>query len=87
MQDEGSYEVCVRGRLGDRWIDWLGPGVVCRRAGAEPCRDTPEHTRIVGRFDQSALHGLLRRLGELGLVLISVRRVPEPHVGDDRRDR
>ncbi len=34
-----------------------------------------EFTSVTGWFDQSALHGLIVRIGALGLELIEIRRV------------
>lgn len=79
MHDEGTYEILVLGRLGDRWIDWLAPGVSLEGARedvvADKAGERGEITRLVGRFDQSGLHGLLRRLSDLGVVLISLKRL------------
>lgn len=65
-----NYEIVVRGRLGGaltRWFDELD----VRSSG-------PDATRLHGWFaDQAALQGLLRRLGDLGLELSCVRRLPD----------
>jgi hypothetical protein len=65
------YEIVVRGRLGGplvRWFDDL-----------EVRTSEPDATCLLGWFpDQPALHGVLTRLGGLGVELLSVRRLPEP---------
>lgn len=64
------YEIVVRGRLGDALIRWFDDLEV-RSVG-------PEGTRLSGWFaDQAALQGLLRQLGDLGLELSSVQRLPD----------
>ncbi|HLM65054.1 MAG TPA: hypothetical protein VK306_12205 [Acidimicrobiales bacterium] len=65
------YEIVVRGRLGAALVRWLDDLEV-RLSG-------PDVTYLYGWFaDQAALHELLARLGDLGIELSSLRRVPEP---------
>jgi len=61
------YEIRVDGVLDDRWADWFG-GVQVSSDGTE--------TVISGQLaDQAALHGLLVKVRDLGLCLVSVRRL------------
>jgi hypothetical protein len=57
------YRVVVRGQLGDQLVDQLD-GLECE-PGTGGCA-------LVGTFDQAALHGLLDRLRDLGIQLVSV---------------
>jgi hypothetical protein len=60
------YEICVQGRLDDRWSAWFD-GLDLSRAD-----DT---TVLRGPItDQAALHGLLHKLRDLGVPLLSVTR-------------
>lgn len=63
------YEIRVRGRLGPRWTAWFDDlAVVAEDDGT---------TVIRGALaDQAALHGLLQRLRDLGVPLVSVAPVP-----------
>ena len=62
------YEIQVRGRLDARWSHQLGGLDVVPRPNGD--------SLLVGRVvDQAALYGLLSRLRDLGLVLISVQRI------------
>ena len=62
------YEVRLEGRLDDRWSTWFdGMTVAVDAAGVTVVRG-----HVV---DQAALHGLLARLRDIGLPLISVERV------------
>jgi hypothetical protein len=63
----GVYEIRVKGRLEASWSDWF--------YGFE-IKPTNGETLLVGEVqDQSALHGLLTKLAELGLTLISVMKI------------
>ena len=62
-----DYQIKVKGRIGSQWTDWF-EGVAIESEGAV--------TTLTGQvLDQSALHGLLVRVRDLGLPLISVERV------------
>lgn len=66
--EPGWYEIRLQGRLDGRWSAWLD--------GMDITPDTDGTTLLHGRVvDQSALHGLLARLRDIGLPLISVARV------------
>lgn len=61
------YEIRVDSVLDGRWADWFGGLQV---------EDDGSQTIIVGRLaDQPALHGLLAKIRDLGLCLISVRLI------------
>jgi len=64
------YEIRLRGRLDQRWASWFDAMTVST--------DADGTTLIRGPVaDQAALHGLLARLRDLGLPLLSVTQVPE----------
>jgi hypothetical protein len=67
------YEIRVDSVLDDQWADWFS--LQLSNDGAQ--------TVIVGLLpDQPALHGLLTKIGDLGLCLISVRRLDAGDAGD-----
>lgn len=69
------YEICVEARLDERWALWF-EGMVL----AATCRDGRVATMLSGPVsDQAALHGLLAKVRDLGLVLVSVQRLPYPN--------
>jgi hypothetical protein len=69
------YEIRVQGILDERWSTWFG-GLTLRPEGT----DLTVITAVVP--DQAALHGILRQIGNLGLTLISVKRI-ERRSGDE----
>ena len=63
-----TYELRVKGHRDDRWSEWLGDLAVQRQQDGT--------TLVVGRIvDQAALHGVINRIRDLGLPLLSVKRV------------
>ncbi len=62
-----QYEIRVAGVLDDRWAAWFDGLQISGQS---------EETVICGLVaDQPALHGLLTKVRDLGLCLISVRRL------------
>ena len=58
-------EIRLEGHLDERWTNWFEGLTITREANGE--------TRLTGPVvDQTALHGLLRKVRDLGLPLISV---------------
>jgi hypothetical protein len=59
------YEIRLRGELDDCWSEWF-EGFTLTATGDGT-------STLTGRaVDQAALHGLLRRIGDVGVTLISV---------------
>ena len=66
------YELQVNGHLDDRWSDWLEGLAIERQENGT--------TVLVGPLvDQAALYGVIIRIRDLGLSLLSVNRVVESH--------
>jgi len=63
------YEIHFQGRLDPRWATWFDGLDVT---------DGPDGTSVLRGpvADQAALHGLLSRLRDLGLPLLSMTQVP-----------
>ena len=73
------YEIRVIGHLDPRWSAWFD--------GLDLSLEDGGSTVISGPIvDQAALHGVLRRLRDIGLTLVSVTRVDEigtPHAPEN----
>lgn len=61
------YEFMVASSLSDQWAAWFD--------GLELARDEQGNTLLRGTIlDQSALHGVLNKIRDLNLILLSVMR-------------
>jgi hypothetical protein len=59
------YEIRLKGHLDDRWIEWF--------EGLTIMREDSGDTLLAGPVvDQAALHGLIKKVRDLGLPLVSV---------------
>ena len=64
----GLYEIRIKGHLDNRWADWFDGLTITLEDNGD--------TRLTGPvIDQAALHGLLRKVRDLGLPLVSVIQV------------
>ena len=64
----GRYEIRLKGRLDGRWADWFD--------GLSLSHESDGTTVLSGPVtDQAALHGLLSRVRDLGLPLISITQL------------
>ncbi|MDA3938204.1 MAG: hypothetical protein PF693_02700 [Spirochaetia bacterium] len=63
-----NYQIRITGHLDDDWSDWFGN----MKISLENNGDTIVSGPVV---DQAALHGLLRKIRDLGMPLISVNQI------------
>ena len=67
-QGPGRYEIRLRGHLASRWAAWFD--------GLNLSNENDGTTVLRGPVaDQAALHGLLQKVRDLGLPLVSVTQV------------
>ncbi len=63
------FQIRIKGHLGSEWTDWFeGLAITLEDNG-----DTLLTGPVV---DQAALHGLIKKVRDLGIPLVSVNRVP-----------
>jgi hypothetical protein len=71
-----TYQIWLKGHLSADWADWFG--------GLTITLDENGDTLLSGpALDQAALYGLLKKVRDLGLTLVSVGTV-EPNSGDKK---
>lgn len=62
------YQIRLKGHLGPQWADWFEGLTITLEDGGETLMTGPV-------VDQAALHGLLKKVRDLGMPLISAVRV------------
>jgi hypothetical protein len=68
------YQIRLQGHLGSQWTDWFG--------GLTITLDDNGETLLTGPVvDQGALYGLLKKVRDLGMPLLSVTHVEPGQVG------
>ena len=68
QREAGRYEIRLKGHLDGRWAAWFD--------GLSLSRESDGSTILQGPIpDQAALHGLLQRVRDTGLSLVSVIRL------------
>jgi hypothetical protein len=77
-QGEASpYEIQIHGELDERWSDWFdGIKITIEHTGDR----LPLTTLICPAMDQAKLRGMLNKIWDLNLNIISVRQVHDPMI-------
>jgi hypothetical protein len=77
------YQIRIKGHLGSQWTDWFGGLALSPQENGDTLLTGPV-------VDQSALHGLLKKVRDLGMPLVSVsplERSPSTTLGTGQADQ
>ncbi|MCA9838010.1 MAG: hypothetical protein KC422_13920 [Trueperaceae bacterium] len=67
VKKETHYQIRLKGQLSEKWQDWFD--------GLNVSLDDSD-TLLTGQVkDQAALHGLLKKIRDLGMPLISLKQL------------
>lgn len=72
-----AYQIEIQGHLGLLWTDWFNGVTITLEENGNTLLTSPV-------IDQAALHGLLKKVRDLGMFLLSVNRID--HVQADVSD-
>ena len=74
------YQIRLKGHLGPQWTEWFGGMSITLEESGETLLTGPVE-------DQAALHGLLKKVRDLGMPLISAIRVKpgQASASDDKQ--
>jgi len=77
--EPGQYAIRIKGYLENRWGDWFEGMTITLEDNGETLLTGPV-------VDQAALHGLLRKVRDLGMQLLSVNRIEpgQPDMSDTK---
>ena len=62
------YQIRIKGHLGHQWTEWFGDLIMTLEDNGDTLLTGPV-------VDQAALHGLLKKVRDLGMPLLSVNSV------------
>lgn len=77
MDCPATYRIVVQGYLDERWSDWFDDMVIVPQVEVEEASITSLTGTVV---DQAALHGMLRKLYDLGMPLLTFNRIESDHL-------
>jgi hypothetical protein len=76
------YQIRIKGHLGREWTDWFDGLTITLEANGDTLLTGPV-------VDQAALHGLLKKVRDLGMPLVSVSQVQsnETHPSRSKKEK
>lgn len=75
-----TYQFRIKGHLNQQWMGWFDGLTIAREADGNTLLSGPV-------VDQSALHGILKKIRDLGMPLISVNSVNPDQVFEPGSDK
>lgn len=74
-----AYQIRLKGHLDAEWADWFGDLTITNEENSETLLASPA-------LDQAALHGVLKKVRDLGMLLVSINPIqPDPTDGPEIR--
>lgn len=81
FDEQGIYQIRVKGILDEKWSDWFDGFTITPQAADN--RHPGDETLLTGPVaDQATLHGLLVKIRDLGLPLVSVNCIKANEGGE-----
>lgn len=78
------YRIRIEGQLREQWASWLGGALIT----LTPDSRVPGQTIVMATVpDQAALRGILNKLWDLNLTLLSISALPEMREGEHKNDK
>jgi hypothetical protein len=75
LHEPEQYQIVVKGNLDPKWTDWFDGFTICQGESGK--------CTLIGEVpDQSALHGMLAKIRDLGLPILMVKKLE----GDEEKD-
>ena len=74
-----AYQIKLKGQLGNEWAEWFGGLSITLDADGNMLMISPA-------LDQAALHGLIKKVRDLGLALISINPIESDQAGATSAD-
>jgi wyosine [tRNA(Phe)-imidazoG37] synthetase (radical SAM superfamily) len=85
LNNGGIYEIKIKGFLDEHWKQWFAGMELRNETNGETGQECTLITGLIA--DQPALHGLLTKIRDLNLTLISVRKINPKDSGKQGKDR
>jgi hypothetical protein len=79
---EGSmiYQVRIKGHLDHQWADWFENATITPEEDGNTLLTLPV-------IDQAVLHGLLKKIRDLGMPLLSVNRIVSDQINNSTKEK
>ncbi len=71
--EECIYEICLKGHLDEQWISWF-EGFTISHGFDQEGEPVTWLSGVIA--DQAALHGVLIKVRDIGIPMLSVNRIP-----------
>ena len=74
------YQIRIKGHLDHQWADWFENATITLQEDGDTLLTLPV-------VDQAALHGLLKKIRDLGMPLLSVNRIVSDQNNSSKKEK